>query len=76
MNDLNATSLLSALLSMGSFAFVGAITPGPVNVLALRHGSHSSRPSAAWYVLGASLSYVAVVACMGLASTQLMQRIP
>ena len=76
VNDLNTASWLSALLSMGSFAFVGAITPGPVNVLALRHGSHSSRPSAAWYVLGASLSYVAVVACMGLASTRLLHFIP
>lgn len=76
VNDLNTTSVLPALLSMGSFAFVGAITPGPVNVLALRHGSNSSRQSAVWYVLGASLSYVAVVACMGLGSARLLQFIP
>lgn len=61
---------------MGNFALVGAITLGPVNVLALRHGSQRARPPALGYVLGASLSYGAVVACMGLASAPLLQQLP
>lgn len=61
---------------MASFALVGAITPGPVNVLALRHGSQAPRAVALLYVLGASLSYVGVVACMGLGAAQLLQWLP
>lgn len=61
---------------MGNFALVGAITPGPVNVLALRHGSQRIRQPALWYVLGASLSYMVIVACMGLASAPLLQQLP
>ena len=69
-------SLLTAWLPMASFALVGAITPGPVNVLALQHGCHSPRHQALLYVLGASLSYMAVVACMGLGAVQLAQWLP
>lgn len=61
---------------MASFALVGAITPGPVNVLALRHGSQATRPVALLYVLGASVSYMGVVACMGLGAAQLLQWLP
>ena len=50
----------------GAFALAGAITPGPVNVLALAYGSTRTvgRPLA--FVLGASLSYALVVLLMGL----------
>ena len=61
---------------MGNFALVGAITPGPVNGLALRHGSQRARQPALGYVLGARLSYGAVVTCMGLASAPLLQQLP
>ena len=57
--------MLSSLLAMAGFALAGAITPGPVNVLALRHGCESSRSIAMLYVLGASLSYAAIVWLMG-----------
>ena len=50
---------------MAGFALAGAITPGPVNVLALRHGSQARLAPLAAYVLGASLSYAAVVWVMG-----------
>jgi threonine/homoserine/homoserine lactone efflux protein len=64
------TSLISSLLAMAGFALVGAITPGPVNVLALRHGSQARRRVALLFVLGASASYTAVVGCMGLGARQ------
>lgn len=52
-------------VAMATFALVGAVTPGPVNVLAIGHGS--SRP---WwvpllFVFGASVSYTLVVWAMG-----------
>ena len=77
VNELLPTlSLPPSLLAMASFALVGAITPGPVNVLALRHGSQAPRAVALLYVLGASVSYVGVVACMGLGAAQLLQWLP
>ncbi len=49
----------SSLLAMGVFTLVGAITPGPVNVLALRHGAARSRLVSA-AVLGACATVAAV----------------
>jgi threonine/homoserine/homoserine lactone efflux protein len=66
----------SSLLAMGLFTFVGAITPGPVNVLALRHGAARSRRSCASFVLGASAGYAAVVCAMGLGAQWLLQALP
>lgn len=66
----------SSLLAMGVFTLVGAITPGPVNVLALRHGAARSRRVSAAYVLGASASYAAVVWTMGQGAQWLMQALP
>lgn len=57
--------MLSSLLTMAVFALTGAITPGPVNVLALRHGTQSRRATTVLYVLGASLSYTGIVWLMG-----------
>ena len=68
--------MLSLVLTIASFALVGAITPGPVNVLALRHGSQGPRRVALLYVLGASLSYMLVVWCMGLGARQLLHWLP
>ena len=66
----------SSLLAMGVFTLVGAITPGPVNVLALRHGAARSRLSSGLYVLGASASYAAVVWTMGRGAQWLTQALP
>ncbi|GAB2475455.1 LysE family translocator [Comamonas humi] len=66
----------SSLLAMGIFTLVGAITPGPVNVLALRHGAARSRLACAAYVLGASASYAIVVWAMGQGAQWLLQALP
>ncbi len=58
---------------MAGFAFAGAITPGPVNVVAMRHGSQSRRSCAVLYVLGASISYAVVVWVMGLSGQWLLR---
>lgn len=52
-------------VAMGSYALVGAITPGPVNIMALRHGASAGREVALAYVIGASVSYAGVVWLMG-----------
>lgn len=61
---------------MAVFTLVGAITPGPVNVLALRHGAARSHRLSAAYVLGASASYAAVVWAMGQGAQWLLQALP
>ncbi len=60
--------------SMAAFALVGAITPGPVNVLAVRHGLALRARVPAAFVLGASASYALVVALMGLGASQLLHQ--
>ena len=64
----------SVVGSMAVFALVGAITPGPVNVLAVRHGLALRARVPAAFVLGASLSYALVVALTGLGASQLLHR--
>lgn len=56
------------------FALVGAITPGPVNLLALRHGVGARGAVPAAFVTGASLCYAGVVALMGLGAAQLLHQ--
>lgn len=56
---------------MALFALAGSITPGPVNLLAIRRATLTPRGGATLaYVLGASLSYTAVVGLMGLGGQQ------
>lgn len=73
---MNPHPMLPSLLAMAGFALAGAITPGPVNVLALRYGSHAQRHAALLYVLGASASYAAVVWCMGQGAGQFLAHWP
>lgn len=58
-------SHLVDLVAMATFAAVGAVTPGPVNVLAIRHGARRPWRLPLLFVLGASLSYTLVVWAMG-----------
>lgn len=60
------------VFAMAAFALVGAITPGPVNVLAMRHGAGPIRGAALSYVLGASVSYAMVVWLMGTGGERLL----
>ena len=65
--------MLSSVLALAGFALAGAITPGPVNVLALRHGN--GRAGAAFcYVLGASVSYAVIVWLMGQSGQWLLKQ--
>lgn len=64
--------MTALIIAMGIFAVVGSITPGPVNILAIRHGSGGKPSVAMAYVLGASLSYTLVVWLMGKGGEQLL----
>lgn len=55
----------SLLVSMLLFALAGAITPGPVNLVAANLGVRGGLAGALPHVAGASLSYVAIVWLMG-----------
>jgi threonine/homoserine/homoserine lactone efflux protein len=44
-------------IGMATFAFVGAVTPGPVNLVALRYGVDGGLVRPASYTIGASVSY-------------------
>ena len=66
--------MLSSFLAMAGFALAGAITPGPVNLIALRHGGGRCRVTAFVYVLGASLSYAAIVWLMGQSGQWLLKQ--
>lgn len=68
--------MISPLLAMGIFALVGAITPGPVNVLALSHGCARATWPSLCFVLGASLSYAGVVWLMGTGTQHLLLENP
>lgn len=55
----------TSLFAMAAFATVGAITPGPVNVLAVHHGAQRPWSVPFLFVLGASVSYTLIVWAMG-----------
>ena len=63
---------MALIIAMGIFALVGSITPGPVNILAIRHGANARPSIAVSYVLGTSLSYTLVVWLMGQGGEQLL----
>ena len=57
--------MLSILFSMFLFSLAGAITPGPVNLIAASVGANAGFTRALPHVSGASLSYAAIVWLMG-----------
>lgn len=63
-------------VSMAMFALAGAISPGPVNVIASALGAAQGFVRALPHVLGASLSYCAVVWLMGSSLQMLLVAYP
>lgn len=58
--------MLSQLLAMMMFAIVGAVTPGPVNLIATSTAMNRGMRTALMYVAGASVAYALVVFLCGL----------
>lgn len=61
---------------MAGFALAGAITPGPVNLLALRYGSQGRRATALAYVAGASGCYAAMLWGLGWGAERALAHLP
>ena len=57
--------MLPILFSMLLFSFAGAISPGPVNLIAASIGANAGFSRALPHVAGASVSYAAIVWLMG-----------
>ncbi|MEZ8142042.1 transporter [Enterovibrio norvegicus FF-162] len=66
----------SVILAMATFAFVGAVTPGPVNILATSTAVNAGVKEAAKHVLGASLAYAFVVYLSGNVMQGLLHVLP
>lgn len=66
----------SLVMAMLAFAFVGAATPGPVNLLATATAVQRGSSEAVKLVIGASLAYALVVFISGSVMHELVEFIP
>ncbi|UTV28833.1 LysE family translocator [Photobacterium atrarenae] len=66
----------NVFFAMVAFAFVGAVTPGPVNLLATSTALNHGRRAAASHVVGASLAYAVIVYCSGSMMQTLLRQLP
>ncbi|MEZ8080482.1 LysE family translocator [Enterovibrio norvegicus] len=64
------------LVAMATFAFVGAVTPGPVNILATSTAVNFGVREAVKHVVGASVAYAAVVFFSGSVMQLLLSLLP
>ncbi|NAX22562.1 LysE family translocator [Vibrio sp. V39_P1S14PM300] len=63
-------------IAMVVFAFVGAVTPGPVNILATSTAVSRGLSAALMHVAGASIAYALVVYCSGSVLQSVLSRLP
>lgn len=68
--------MMTVFLSMSIFALVGAITPGPVNIIATSSGASFGFLRTVPHVLGATVSYTLIVFLVGIGLNQLLQNSP
>ncbi len=68
--------MLTVVLSMLAFALVGAISPGPVNIIATGAGANYGFRGALPHVLGATLSYTLIVFLAGTGLNRLLTSVP
>ncbi len=68
--------MLSIIASMSLFAFIGAASPGPVNIIAVSSSAAFGFKQTVSHVLGASLSYALIVYCVGLGLGEVLLMYP
>ncbi|WP_281649004.1 LysE family translocator [Parendozoicomonas sp. Alg238-R29] len=68
--------MIPILISMLLFAFIGAVSPGPVNVIATGAGANFGFIRALPYVFGATVAYTLIVFLVGIGLNQLLQTYP
>jgi threonine/homoserine/homoserine lactone efflux protein len=64
------------ILSMLTFALVGAISPGPVNIIATSSAANFGFSRALPYVIGATLGYTLIVLLVGIGMNGILQTYP
>lgn len=67
---------LSLVMSMWIFAAVGAVSPGPVNIIAATSGANFGWWRTLPFVLGATLAYTLIVMLAGLGVSAFLGRYP
>ncbi|OUS25529.1 threonine transporter RhtB ['Osedax' symbiont bacterium Rs2_46_30_T18] len=68
--------MFSIITSMAIFAFIGAVSPGPVNIMATSSSVNFGFKRTLPHVFGASMSYAAIVLLVGLGLSQLLSQNP
>jgi threonine/homoserine/homoserine lactone efflux protein len=68
--------MTAIILSMLIFALVGAISPGPVNIIATGTGANFGFIKALPHVFGASVSYALIVLLVGIGLNEVLERYP
>lgn len=68
--------MATILLSMSIFALIGAITPGPVNIIATSSGATFGFVRTLPHILGATISYTFIVFVVGAGLHQLISNTP
>lgn len=68
--------MLTVIISMLLFALVGAISPGPVNIIATGAGARYGARGALPHVLGATISYTLIVLLAGLMLNEMAHWLP
>ncbi|MCG7585147.1 LysE family translocator [Photobacterium sp. OFAV2-7] len=68
--------MLSVFFSMIVFTLVGAVSPGPVNIIAASTGAQSGYRKALSHVLGATIAYALIVFLCGLSLELVSTRLP
>ena len=68
--------MLSIILSMSLFAFIGAASPGPVNIIAISSSAAFGLKRTFSHVLGASISYAVIVYGVGVGLGEVLLKFP
>ncbi len=68
--------MLPVLISMFVFAFVGAISPGPVNVIATSAGARFGFARTLPHIMGATLTYTLIVFLTGIGLNKVLMAYP
>ncbi len=68
--------MLSTLISMIIFALIGAISPGPVNIIATGSGANFGFKRSLPYIFGGSISYTLVVFLVGIGLNAVLEKYP
>jgi len=68
--------MITVMLSMAIFALVGAISPGPVNIIATSSGACFGFRRTVPHVLGATVAYALIILLLGFGLNQSLAQFP